>query len=377
MNEFEKLVKSFEPTGYWQWLRKEGIPVVIGHGIEDVRELKLQPWPRTGGKGTFIHLYGMEGTTGMYVAEITPGGALEPEKHMYEEVICILSGHGATEVWQEGGKNHAFEWGQWSVFAPPLNCWHRLINGSREPVKLLAVTNAPLVIDIYRNPEFVFNCPTIFSDRFAEEESYFKESSKRYKKGLHANIWETNFIPDVMAAQLDEKKLKGPGWKVTQYEMGGNSLIGHIADWPAGMYNKAHYHGAGAVLLILQSQGYTLIWPRDAGPRPYENGRGDEVVEVKWREGSVISPPGGWFHQHFSAGNEPARQLAIRYGGKIFPVAIKIAEQLQEDGAFIPIQKGGTLIEYEDEDPEIRRRFEEALKRTGATCQMPQFKKAS
>ena len=121
---------------------------------------------------------------------------------------------------------------------------------------------------MYRNPEFVFNCPTIFSDRFAEEESYFKESSKRYKKGLHANIWETNFIPDVMAAQLDEKKLKGPGWKVTQYEMGGNSLIGHIADWPAGMYNKAHYHGAGAVLLILQSQGYTLIWPRDAGPLP-------------------------------------------------------------------------------------------------------------
>jgi len=69
--------------------------------------------------------------------------------------------------------------------------------------------------------------------------------------------------------------------------------------------------------------------------------------------------------------------LAIRYGGKIFPVAIKIAEQLQEDGAFIPIQKGGTLIEYEDEDPEIRRRFEEALKKNGAVCQMPQFKKAS
>ena len=53
MNEFETLVKSFEPTGYWQWLRKEGIPVVIGHGMEDVRELELQPWPRTGGKGTF------------------------------------------------------------------------------------------------------------------------------------------------------------------------------------------------------------------------------------------------------------------------------------------------------------------------------------
>lgn len=182
MNEFEKLVKSFESTGYWQWLRNEGIPVVIGHGVEDVRELELKPWPRTGGKGTFVHLYGMEGTTGMYVAEIPPGGALQPEKHMYEEVICILSGHGATEVWQEGGRKQAFEWGQWSVFAPPLNCWHRLINGSREPVKILGVTNAPIVIDMYRNPEFVFNCPTVFSDRFPEEDSFFKESSKRYKR---------------------------------------------------------------------------------------------------------------------------------------------------------------------------------------------------
>jgi hypothetical protein len=35
------------------------------------------------------------------------------------------------------------------------------------------------------------------------------------------------------------------------------------------------------------------------------------------------------------------------------------------------------LIEYEDEDPEIRRRFEEELRKNGAVCQMPQFRKAS
>src|SRR5207245_5000484 len=123
------------------------------------------------------------------------------------------------------------------------------------------------------------------------------------------------------------------------------------ADWPTGMYNKAHYHGAGAILLILQSQGYTLIWPRDAGPRPYENGKGDEVIEVKWREGSVISPPGGWFHQHFSAGNEPARQLAIRYGGEIFPVAAEVSAQPQADAGFISIQKGVASGDEGGEEP--------------------------
>ena len=58
-----------------------------------------------GGSGAFVHLYGMEGQTGMYVAEIPPGGALNPERHLYEEMICILAGHGATEIWQEAGKN--------------------------------------------------------------------------------------------------------------------------------------------------------------------------------------------------------------------------------------------------------------------------------
>ncbi len=47
----------------------------------------------------------------MYVAEIPPGEALQAEKHLYEELICILDGMGATEVWQEGKKKSLFEWG--------------------------------------------------------------------------------------------------------------------------------------------------------------------------------------------------------------------------------------------------------------------------
>jgi hypothetical protein len=30
------------------------------------------------------------------------------------------------------------------------------------------------------------------------------------------------------------------------------------------------------------------------------------------------------------------------------------------------------MIDYEDEDPEIRRRFEAELKRAGVPCEMPQ-----
>ncbi|MBI2531980.1 MAG: hypothetical protein HYW03_07145 [Deltaproteobacteria bacterium] len=40
------------------------------------------------------------------------------------------------------------------------------------------------------------------------------------------------------------------------------------------------------------------------------------------------------------------------------------------------IRDGGTLIEYEDEDPQIRKDFESALKRTSVSLEMPQFEYA-
>ena len=157
--EFQDSMASLQGTGYYRWMQSEGIPVVEGFSVEDVRAIELGPWRRLGGKGAFVSLFGMEGQTGMYAAEIPPGGALNPERHMYEEMICILTGHGATEVWQEGGKKQLFEWEPWSLFAPPWNTWHRLVNGGNEPVRLIAVTTAPIALDFYRNPEFIFNCP--------------------------------------------------------------------------------------------------------------------------------------------------------------------------------------------------------------------------
>ena len=112
----EALMAAFQKTAYFKWMARQGIPIIDGYGLEDVREVATADWPRIGGKAAFLNLYGMEGVTGMYVAEIPAGGALEPEKHFYEEVICILDGQGAAEVWQEGGRKQMFEWGPWSLF---------------------------------------------------------------------------------------------------------------------------------------------------------------------------------------------------------------------------------------------------------------------
>ncbi len=366
----EALMAAFRKTEYFKWMERQNIPVIDGYGVEDVRDLPTAPWARTGGKAAFINLYGMEGVTGMYVGEIPAGGALEAEKHFYEEVICILEGQGATEIWQEGGRKQMFEWGPWSLFAPPLNTWHRLINGARQPVKFLAVTNAPLMMDTIHSEEFIFNCPYVFSERYSGADGYFNVGQKRYESGMQ-HIWETNFIMDIQSAHLDHREVKGAGVRITQFELSGNSLIGHIAQWPAARYHKAHYHGAGAILLGLQSSGYVLLWSKELGIRPYEAGHAEDVVEVKWKAGSVYCPPGGWFHQHFNTGAQPARHLALRYGSRIHPIGFKIADKRSEDGVYIDVKKGGTLIEYADEDPYIRKHYDDEMNKNGIASQMP------
>jgi oxalate decarboxylase/phosphoglucose isomerase-like protein (cupin superfamily) len=361
---------AFQKTAYFKWMASQGIPVIDGYGVEDVREIAVAPWARTGGKAAFVNLYGMEGVTGMYIGEIPAGGALQPERHFYEEVICILDGQGATEVWQDKGRKQMFEWGPWSLFAPPLNTWHRLLNGGRTAVRFLAVTNAPLVMDVVHNEDFIFNCPYDFAERYSAADGFFNEGQKRYESGMQ-HIWETNFITDIQSASIDKREVKGAGVSITQFELSGNSLIGHLAQWPAGRYHKAHYHGPGAILLGLQSAGYVLLWSKELGTRPYEAGRREDVVEVKWKAGSVYCPPGGWFHQHFNTGPQPARHLALRYGSRIHPLGFKIADKRSEDGVYIDVKRGGTLIEYADEDPHIRKHYAGELRKTGVVCEMP------
>jgi mannose-6-phosphate isomerase-like protein (cupin superfamily) len=362
-------------TTYEKWIRGEGIPIVEGFGVEDFREVALAPWERTGGKGAFVQLRGLEGFTGMYVGEIPPGGSLKTEKHFYDKLIYILRGRGATEVgWGNGsGKKVTFEWGEGGLFAVPLNSTHRMFNGTREPVKYLAVTSAPILMDLVHDTEFIFGCDYAFEQRFNGRPDYFVPTSDRGQPVQGFWRWESNFIADARAATLDSAERKGAGVRITALEMGGSSLVGHIAEWPVGRYHKSHHHHGGAILLILRSKGYTLMWPKEAGIRPYKEGYGNEVVKVDWKEGSFLSPPTGWFHQHFNTGAEPARQLAFRYTTQSGKYRLGIGKALNREGVRTSTREGGTLIEYEDEDPQIRIDYEAATKVESVTPQMPPF----
>jgi hypothetical protein len=98
-----------------------------------------------------------------------------------------------------------------------------------------------------------------------------------------------------------------------------------------------------------------LMWPEGTPPRRFD-----------WREGSIVVPPERWFHQHFNTGATPARYLALRAGGRKYPRPWGSKSYAVDES----VKSGGDQIEYQDEDPQIRRTFEQELAKNGVACRM-------
>jgi mannose-6-phosphate isomerase-like protein (cupin superfamily) len=363
------MVKPRAKTCYERWMEREGVPIVERFGVSDVQGLSLGRWNRLGCDGAYLQFRGMDGVTGAYLGKISGGTMTEPENHLYEKVIYIIEGEGVAEFQQRGRVPQSISWKTGSLFSAPLNATHRLINHSKKPAFFLAVTTAPMILDHFHNEQFVFNSEFAFSDRYDGEDDYFNVGEQRY---LAANnpqwVCETNFIPDACKAALDGQRQKRAGVKITQLEIAKNTLVGQFAEWPVGRYHKAQDHGGGGVVVILRSQGYSLMWPKEWGTRPYEEGHGERVVRINWQAGSIFSPPTNWYHQHFNTGTETAVPLALRCESHKFPLGMRVAPVRADVHASVKTSE--TLINYEDEDPEIRRAYDAELAKRGIVPDM-------
>ena len=356
-------------TPFEKWVQDEGLRVIVQQLVEDINTVPLEPWERTGCTAAILDLtpeplegalINSQGTT-RYLCEIPPGGTFKAEKHMYEEIFYVLKGRGATTVWNEGGPKRTFEWQEGSVFSIPLNAWHEIYNGQGyEPARLYAATNAPTAFNLYASPELVFDCPMVFTDRFdGSDPDYFSGQEKK----LEDRFSETNFIADVHAISLDRWTERGPGANMMTLMAGGH-FICHVSEFPTGSYKKGHTgefsrNRAGLVssvaYLFLNGEGYDLQWP--AGTRP---GPDAEWERLDYHAGTLMTPGTG-YHQHFNLSTEPLRYLVLRYGNPRYTGTLGAKYR----------QTGGTNVEFEDEDPAIRRMFFDELAKRGIESSMP------
>lgn len=366
-----------------EWLKSEDLPVYRDYYIGNLRTVDIKPWRRLGAgiRGAHIDLVGSEGINSGYVCEMPAPGSTIPQRYLFEEVLYVLSGEGETVIWNNDKRGRqSVKWQQGSVIAPPLNVWRQHFNRGKQPARFLSMTNAPMVIDLFHNSEFVFNNDYVFRDRYNGEADHFgagpehmfhketNDEESEIKGGVHT--WDGGFIPDIRNISLRQVKERGAANSRIELQLSDNALQAHVSEFGVGTYKKAHRHGPGSHVVMLNGKGYTLMWK---GAVKYSEAA--THMRIDWKEGSLFVPPDGWFHQHFNAGEDEARYLAPTWGGdgKWFMKAVGGGSRTHRLGK-TSIRKGGNLIEYEDEDPAIREMFDAELRKNGVEGRMPSRK---
>jgi oxalate decarboxylase/phosphoglucose isomerase-like protein (cupin superfamily) len=348
-DELASKFASEKETPYTRWIASEGLDIIPAIYVRNLRKVELKPWARRGGNAVFMNHDASRTSNDSYVMEIPPGKKLEPQRQLFEEQVLILDGRGSTTVWNDAGQRVTFEWGPGALFAIPLNTWHQHFNGSgTNPARYVSVTDAPPVINLYEDSEFVFNTKYDFKTRFNGEPDYF--AAKNEQQGL---LLKTNFVADAVSLPLISAKERGAGGGHIRFTMANGSMNSHISQFPVGTYKKAHAHGPGAYVIILNGEGYSLMW-----------GEGEEPKRYDWEVGTLIVPPNMWFHQHFNTGTTPARYLAFKHE----VVSIRNAQGVPK--AWISRRIGGDQIDYVDEKPVVRKLFADALGKHGMKPKM-------
>jgi oxalate decarboxylase/phosphoglucose isomerase-like protein (cupin superfamily) len=353
-------------SAYKKFQEQEGIPVYTNFDV-NVYDVQLGPWKRQGPgvTGAYIDLDGAGAVVNAFVMEIPAGGRNNPERHVYEEQLLFLTGEGETQFWQtkDPSKKVTVPWREGTVFSPPLNVNYQHFNKGKEPARLVAVTDLPLKVDLFRNLDFIFGNDFAFSDRYDGQPDFFDpENSKDYagnKTGHSLSI--VNVVRNAWTWRLFHA---GQGYRDVDrhFVLSSNTMTGHIEQFPTGTYQRAHRHGPSSTIVLLAGTGYSLMWPTSIGFTPYKDGKGDQVKRLDWKRGTMVVPPIQWFHMHFNNGKEPARfiKLGGTPGNELYPVTTKVLE-------------GGEryTIMWKDEDPYFRELFVKELTKNGGQLSMP------
>jgi uncharacterized RmlC-like cupin family protein len=345
---------------YGSWAESQGVPITEDFGV-DLLKVPTAPWPRMGVEGGIVHLKGRGDFLSIFVLDLAPGAKGASQKHLFEEVVYVLSGHGSTTVEIGDGRKHSFEWGPKSLFALPLNCRYQHFNASgRERARLSSATSLPAMLNLFHNEAFVFDNAFEFLDRqgapgfFAGEGNFVPVRPGR-------NMWETNFIPDLSAFELKQWDQRGAGGSNMMFILAEGTMHAHSSRMPVGTYKKAHRHGADFHVFAVTGHGFSLLW--------YEGDR--EFVRVDWRHGVVFAPPDQMFHQHFNTAPHPSRYLAIAMGSLRYPFTADKRRVFM--GMDVSVKDGGCQIEYEHQDPRIHKIYLEELAKHGVKSGMAGF----
>src|SRR5437899_3119313 len=74
-------------SAYRSFLEREGLPLISGLAVDDLKRVEVASWPRLDARGAYIQLTGAEDTDGGYAMEVPSGGGTAAEQHLFDEVV--------------------------------------------------------------------------------------------------------------------------------------------------------------------------------------------------------------------------------------------------------------------------------------------------
>ena len=346
------------PWPYRRWMDSVGIPIHRGYYIEDLRTVELGWWAERECNAAFLELAGSEGMSEVRLTEIPPGKTLPPMKFALDEVVYVVEGRGLTSIWGPGDvSSKTFEWQKFSMFLIPRGHTYQFTNTQGDkPVRLLHYNCLPLVMATLADPAFFFDSAyeqpglqNVVGDEFYSPAIAAQIPNPKLAWGVQ-DLWFGNFFPDMRAwDKLAAMNMRGVGTRAVYVQFPGSEMAAHMSVFPARTYKKAHRHGASFVIVIPTGDGYSIMWEE-----------GKEKVVFPWKEASLFVPPNRWFHQHFNVGETSARYLAFHPPVQFEGWAEEVEDRVKDQ------------IEFPDEDPGIRAKFEEELATRGLTSMMPE-----
>jgi len=229
-----------------------------------------------------------------------------------------------------------------------MNCYYQHFNlDGQRPTRTIVATSAPKMMNIIRDTRCIFDNPFVFRDRYDLQDDYFTNPGRFV--GWHN--WITNYIADVRSYLLMEWPEHGAG-SIVQFQLASNTMVCHITEWPTGTYPKARRHGPGAHVVIIDGQGYSLLWWEGQQKRASSGG-------LERRHGPLASrervPPA---FQYRADQRSPARVPTGRTGAAGACPNPRTRERI--DG-----------IPYESQDPEVYDTWAQACARNGAEVKLP------
>lgn len=304
---------------YQRWLERvrDDVPVAGGGLIADVAAAELRPWPRKGAgvNGLYLRLPD-EQVMDARLLELPPGGHTATEHHLYEKAVYFLGGPGHTVFEAAGAAPQRVDWQEGGLLSIPLNTPYRHHNDSAKPVRLLAVTTFPFMMNSFDNEEFIQASTFRFTDRYDGQTGFFEE------RRFTAPDWlVTSFVPDIRESDVADMQIRGQGNRVMHWIMADNRMLSlHVSQIPPRQYKKAHRHSNGSLFLLLAGSGYTLTWPARSAERGHR---------IEFETGTLFTPPPYWYHQHFNPGSVPVRYLSINTPDLLKNLGLRFTDQVE------------------------------------------------